>query len=74
MRAKLGLGPEAAADELVADLLDLLRDQRVDFTSFFRALSGVAARAARAGTGAVPRALLLRRVGRALVGIAGLAG
>jgi serine/tyrosine/threonine adenylyltransferase len=43
MAAKLGL---AAPDrELVTDLLDLMRAQRVDFTRFFRALSAGAARA-----------------------------
>jgi uncharacterized protein YdiU (UPF0061 family) len=40
MRAKLGLPAEGADDELdtqlVADLLGLLRAQRVDFTTFFR--------------------------------------
>jgi uncharacterized protein YdiU (UPF0061 family) len=55
MRAKLGL-PGAGADEeldtrLVADLLGLLRAQRVDFTTFFRAaaatLRGDAGRDAR---------------------------
>jgi uncharacterized protein YdiU (UPF0061 family) len=43
MAAKLGL---AAPDrELVTDLLELMRAQRVDFTRFFRALSAGAARA-----------------------------
>jgi uncharacterized protein YdiU (UPF0061 family) len=43
MAAKLGL---AAPDpDLVADLLELMRAQRVDFTSFFRALSAGTARA-----------------------------
>jgi uncharacterized protein YdiU (UPF0061 family) len=43
MAAKLGL---AAPDrELVTDLLELMRAQRVDFTQFFRALSAGAARA-----------------------------
>jgi uncharacterized protein YdiU (UPF0061 family) len=37
MRAKLGLGD--GSSELVDDLLALLEEQRVDFTSFFRALS-----------------------------------
>ena len=42
MAAKLGLSrPDP---ELVADLLELLRAQRVDFTSFFRALSAGTAR------------------------------
>jgi serine/tyrosine/threonine adenylyltransferase len=42
MAAKLGL---AATDEpLVTDLLQLLRDQRVDFTRFFRALAAGTAR------------------------------
>ncbi len=40
LRAKLGLTDAATRDdELVADLLALLEAQRVDFTSFFRALS-----------------------------------
>ena len=38
MAAKLGL--PAPDPELVDDLLELLRAQRVDFTSFFRALVG----------------------------------
>ena len=42
MAAKLGL--PAPAPELVADLLDLLRAQRVDFTNFFRSLSAGTAR------------------------------
>jgi uncharacterized protein YdiU (UPF0061 family) len=43
MAAKLGL---AAPDrELVNDLLELMRTQKVDFTRFFRALSAGAARA-----------------------------
>jgi uncharacterized protein YdiU (UPF0061 family) len=41
MRAKLGLADGAPEDgELVEDLLLVLHAQRVDFTSFFRALSG----------------------------------
>ena len=46
IRAKLGLPEgldESVAAALVDDLLELLRDSRVDFTSFFRAL-GAAAR------------------------------
>ena len=40
MRAKLGLGDERPGDdELVTDLLDLMAEGRVDYTSFFRALS-----------------------------------
>ncbi len=40
MRAKLGLTDAAPEDgELVDDLLRLLQAQRIDFTSFFRALS-----------------------------------
>ncbi|MGD0809047.1 MAG: protein adenylyltransferase SelO [Acidimicrobiales bacterium] len=40
MRAKLGLGDRQRGDgELVDDLLALLQAQKVDFTSFFRALS-----------------------------------
>jgi serine/tyrosine/threonine adenylyltransferase len=42
MAAKLGL--PAPAPELVADLLELLRAQRVDFTNFFRSLSAGTAR------------------------------
>jgi len=42
MTAKLGL--EAAPPELVNDLLELLRAQRVDFTTFFRALAASTAR------------------------------
>ena len=39
MRAKLGLGdPRPEHDELFIDLLELLKAQRVDYTSFFRAL------------------------------------
>jgi uncharacterized protein YdiU (UPF0061 family) len=50
MRAKLGLADGAPEDgELVADLLPVLHAQRVDFTSFFRALSS----AARGDDGAV---------------------
>ncbi len=50
MRSKLGLTPAGGDDgALVGDLLSLLRGQRVDYTSFFRALSsapvGVAGRA-----------------------------
>jgi uncharacterized protein YdiU (UPF0061 family) len=41
MRAKLGLADEPGDDEALAgDLLALLHAQGVDFTSFFRALSG----------------------------------
>jgi uncharacterized protein YdiU (UPF0061 family) len=43
MAAKLGLAEPAP--DLVADLLELLRAQDVDFTSFFRALSAGSARA-----------------------------
>jgi uncharacterized protein YdiU (UPF0061 family) len=45
MRAKLGLssGPDAVPESLVDDLLGLLQENRVDLTSFFRAL-GAAAR------------------------------
>jgi uncharacterized protein YdiU (UPF0061 family) len=43
MAAKLGL--PAPAPELVTDLLELLRAQRVDFTNFFRSLSAGTARA-----------------------------
>ena len=43
MHAKLGLPPDAeAADPLVADLLGLMRSQRVDWTSGFRSLSAAA--------------------------------
>jgi uncharacterized protein YdiU (UPF0061 family) len=42
MAAKLGL--PAPAPELVSDLLELLRAQRVDFTNFFRSLSAGTAR------------------------------
>src|SRR4029079_10686766 len=42
MAAKLGL--EAAPPELVNDLLELLGAQRVDFTTFFRALAAGTAR------------------------------
>ena len=42
MAAKLGL--PAPAPELVTDLLELLRAQRVDFTNFFRSLSAGTAR------------------------------
>ncbi len=43
MRAKLGLaGGEVADEALIADGLEVLRAERVDFTSFFRALSSVA--------------------------------
>jgi serine/tyrosine/threonine adenylyltransferase len=42
MRAKLGMVDEHPDDPgLIADLLDLLHAQRVDFTMLFRALSGV---------------------------------
>lgn len=45
MRAKLGLG-RSVADEAVAplatELLNLLHEHRVDFTSFFRGLAGIA--------------------------------
>jgi uncharacterized protein YdiU (UPF0061 family) len=44
MRAKLGLGDEV--DPLVEDLLELMRDNHVDHTSFFRSLSAVARRSA----------------------------
>ncbi len=41
MRAKLGLDESQADDAvLVTDLLKLLQNNRVDYTSFFRALSG----------------------------------
>jgi len=39
MHAKLGLGEGQAAGALIDDLLALLHAQRVDFTSFFRALA-----------------------------------
>jgi serine/tyrosine/threonine adenylyltransferase len=40
MRAKLGIREDRGGDDaLIADLLELLRTQRVDYTSFFRALS-----------------------------------
>lgn len=42
MAGKLGLS--SADPELVADLLELMRDQRVDFTRFFRALAAGTAR------------------------------
>ena len=42
MAAKLGL--PAPAPELVGDLLELLRAQRVDFTEFFRSLAAGTAR------------------------------
>jgi uncharacterized protein YdiU (UPF0061 family) len=42
MAAKLGL--PTSEPELVSDLLELLRTQRVDFTGFFRALSAGTAR------------------------------
>jgi len=42
MAAKLGL--DAAPPELVNDLLELLRGERVDFTTFFRALAAGTAR------------------------------
>jgi len=42
MRAKLGLGDAQPGDsELIDDLLGLLHEQRVDFTSCFRALSSL---------------------------------
>jgi len=42
MRAKLGLvGDEPGDSDLVDDALTLLQEQRLDFTSFFRALSSV---------------------------------
>ena len=44
MRAKLGLGADDARPEdeaLVADLLGLLKDRQVDYTSAFRSLSAV---------------------------------
>jgi hypothetical protein len=53
MRAKLGLTesrPEEA--ELVRDLFTLLRDHRVDYTRFFRALGGYSVQ-----TGTVPELL-----------------
>jgi len=43
MAAKLGL--PAPDQDLVTDLLELLRDQKVDYTGFFRALSAGTARA-----------------------------
>ena len=40
VRTKLGMREERTGDDaLIADLLELLRAQRVDYTSFFRALS-----------------------------------
>ncbi|GAA4692824.1 YdiU family protein [Pseudonocardia yuanmonensis] len=39
MQAKLGLADDAEDKALVDDLLTLLQEQKVDFTSFFRALS-----------------------------------
>ena len=40
MRAKLGLRDERPDDDdLVTDLLDLMTAQRVDYSTFFRALS-----------------------------------
>ncbi|MFI5495129.1 YdiU family protein [Actinoplanes sp. NPDC051859] len=42
MAAKLGL-PASAAGELVNDLLPLLRERKIDFTSFFRTLPRAAA-------------------------------
>lgn len=42
MRAKLGLQTECREDEaLVAEMFDALQSRRVDFTLFFRGLSGV---------------------------------
>ncbi|MFR9800939.1 protein adenylyltransferase SelO [Pseudonocardia sp. RS010] len=43
MHAKLGLADGAGDQPLVDDLLTLLQEQEVDFTSFFRALSRAAA-------------------------------
>ena len=42
MRAKLGLPADADASALVDDLLPLLRDNRVDHTSFYRRLGAAA--------------------------------
>ncbi len=42
-RAKLGLSDSGSASELIGDTLDLLTDQEVDFTLFFRHLTQVAA-------------------------------
>ncbi|GLY29821.1 protein adenylyltransferase SelO [Kineosporia sp. NBRC 101731] len=42
MRAKLGLSEGADATALSEELLDLLRTHQVDYTSFFRSLSGAA--------------------------------
>ncbi|GGR13341.1 UPF0061 protein [Actinoplanes ianthinogenes] len=47
MHDKLGLSAQGAEDSLVADLAALLRDARVDYTTFFRTLS----RAARGDAG-----------------------
>ncbi len=42
MRTKLGLAPDdAAADELIADLLSLMQSNNVEYTSAFRSLSAV---------------------------------
>ncbi|MCE0766212.1 YdiU family protein [Pseudonocardia kujensis] len=43
MHAKLGLADGAGDEALVDDLLTLLEERKVDFTSFFRALSRAAA-------------------------------
>ena len=42
MRAKIGLGGDQTADALVTDLLTLLADNHVDYTSFFHALTAAA--------------------------------
>ena len=44
MRAKLGLtGAQQGDDALIADILEVMQDQRIDYTQFFRALTRQAA-------------------------------
>ena len=65
MRAKLGLAgdpADAASIRLMNELLALLEQSHVDFTSFFRRLGWRGARRYRAGARAVPRPRRLRRL------------
>ena len=67
MRAKLGLSdPGGDAGEMIDELLVALREQNIDFTAFFRALSLAVLGNAAPVRSLFPRSGVVRRVGRSL--------
>ena len=71
MHAKLGLDrrTQPTATTLIADLLSLMGEQRVDYTSCLRSLSSVVRGDAGADAVAVRRSRCVRRLERALAAI-----